>query len=89
VVLATGDGDFVPLVEYLKGHGVICEVIAFKESTNATLKTVADSFIDMSADSDRYLIPDGRPGMKRKSPNTKRLLPPKDKDIPRNIRISY
>jgi uncharacterized protein (TIGR00288 family) len=89
VVLATGDGDFVPLVEYLKGHGVICEVIAFKESTNATLKTVADSFIDMSADSERYLIPDSRPGLKRKTDKKERLMPGKDKDIPRNIRISY
>jgi uncharacterized LabA/DUF88 family protein len=90
VVLVTGDGDFVPLVEYLKGHGVICEVAAFKESTNATLRTVADSFLDLSGEPDRYLIGDGRPGMKRKPEGKKsKLLPPPDKDIPRNIRISY
>ena len=56
VVLATGDGDFVPLVEYLHGHGVLCEVVAFGESTNAKLREVADAFIDLSSDSKRFLI---------------------------------
>ena len=48
VVLVTGDGDFVPLVEYLKwglGRGV--EVAAFGRSASAKLKEVADSFIDL------------------------------------------
>lgn len=90
IVLATGDGDFVPLVEYLKGHGVICEVVAFKESTNATLKVVADSFLDMSTDPDQYLIPDGRPGTKRKTGGkAKGAENGDDKDLPRNIRITY
>jgi uncharacterized LabA/DUF88 family protein len=56
IVLATGDGDFVPLVEYLKAHGVICEVAAFAESTNARLREVADAFTDLSAEPDRFLI---------------------------------
>ena len=49
IILMTGDGDFVPLVEYLHGRGVMVEVIAFTESTNAQLKTVADSFVDISS----------------------------------------
>lgn len=56
VVLVTGDGDFVPLVEYLKSHGVRCEVVAFEASTNAQLKVVADSFLDVSSDLNRFLI---------------------------------
>lgn len=48
IVLMTGDGDFVPLVEYLHGRGVIVEVAAFGESTNALLKTVVDRFFDIS-----------------------------------------
>jgi uncharacterized LabA/DUF88 family protein len=60
VVLVTGDGDFVPLVEYLKAHGIRCEVVAFAESTNARLKEVADSFLDVSADPTRFLIRAGR-----------------------------
>jgi len=56
IVLATGDGDFVPLVEFLKAHGVICEVAAFTESTNARLREVADAFLDLSTEPERYLI---------------------------------
>lgn len=56
VVLATGDGDFVPLVEYLKAHGVICEVAAFAESMNARLREVADAFLDLSTEPENYLI---------------------------------
>ncbi len=33
IVLATGDGDFVPLVEYLKSLGCQVEAIAFGRST--------------------------------------------------------
>ena len=50
IVLLTGDGDFVPLVEYLHGRGVIVEVAAFAESTNAQLKVTADRFIDISTE---------------------------------------
>src|SRR3990167_6427396 len=38
IVLATGDGDFIPLVEYLKGRGTQTEVISFGRSTSAKLK---------------------------------------------------
>ena len=56
VILVTGDGDFCPLVEYLKTHGVLCEVVAFGESTNAHLREVADSFLDLSATPADFLI---------------------------------
>ncbi|MDP1688692.1 MAG: NYN domain-containing protein [bacterium] len=46
VILVTGDGDFVPLVEYLKwGLGKQVEVAAFGKSSSAKLKEVADQFI--------------------------------------------
>jgi len=48
IILLTGDGDFCPLVEYLHGHGVMVEVVAFGESTNAQLRAMADSFTDLS-----------------------------------------
>lgn len=48
VVLVTGDGDFVPLVEYLKwGLGRQVEVIAFRRSASARLKEAADRFVDI------------------------------------------
>ena len=57
VVLATGDGDFVPLVEYLKdGQGVQVEVIAFGKSSSSRLKEAADDFIDMSAEPRKFLM---------------------------------
>lgn len=46
VILVTGDGDFVPLVEYLKwGTGRLVEVASFGESVSARLKEAADTFI--------------------------------------------
>ena len=57
LILATGDGDFVPLVEYLRNRGRQVEVIAFGRSTSAKLKESADDFIDMSADPKKFTIP--------------------------------
>lgn len=48
VILITGDGDFLPLVEYLKwGLGREIEVAAFGRSASAKLKEAADFFIDL------------------------------------------
>lgn len=57
VVLATGDGDFIPLVEYLKiNQGCQVEVIAFGKSCSSQLIETADDFIDMDEDPKRFLI---------------------------------
>jgi len=56
VVLCSGDGDFVPLVEYLKHNGRRVEVLAFGRSTSLKLKEVADEFIDLGADPGKYLL---------------------------------
>jgi uncharacterized LabA/DUF88 family protein len=56
VVLATGDGDFVPLVEYLKNSGTQVEVIAFGKSASQRLKESVDDFIDMSNDPKKFLM---------------------------------
>lgn len=48
VVLVTGDGDFIPLVEYLKwGSGRVVEVAAFKRSASAKIQEVTDRFINI------------------------------------------
>ena len=48
IILATGDGDFIPLVEYLKwGMGTEVEVAAFSRSASAKLKEAADFFINI------------------------------------------
>ena len=57
VILATGDGDFVPLVEYLRyTEGCQVEVISFGKSSSARLKDACDDFIDMSENPRNYLI---------------------------------
>jgi uncharacterized LabA/DUF88 family protein len=57
VVLATGDGDFVPLVEYLRyTQGTQVEVIAFGRSASSQLKESVDDFIDMCDNPRNYLI---------------------------------
>lgn len=48
VILVTGDGDFVPLVEYLQwAEGKSVEVAAFSRSASARLKESADQFINL------------------------------------------
>lgn len=60
IVLVSGDGDFVEVVEYLKHHGRQVEVIAFRETSSSKLVEVVDDFTDLSADTDRYCIVDRR-----------------------------
>ena len=48
VILVTGDGDFVPLVEYLRwGLGREVEVAAFTRTSSGKLREVADLFINI------------------------------------------
>ena len=57
VILATGDGDFVPLVNYLKLHeGCQVEVVSFGKSSSSKLREAADDFVDMDEDPKKYLI---------------------------------
>lgn len=56
IVLISGDGDFVPLIEYLKNQGVQAEVIAFSKSASLKLKEISDDFIDLGDDAEKYLI---------------------------------
>ncbi|MFQ5957434.1 MAG: NYN domain-containing protein [Candidatus Brocadiales bacterium] len=44
VVLVSGDGDFVPLVEMLKAHGCRVEVVSFRKSTSVDLITSATKY---------------------------------------------
>jgi len=56
MVIISGDGDFIPLVEYLKNQGKRVEVIAFGRSTSSNLKEVADEFIDLCKEPEKYLL---------------------------------
>jgi len=56
VVIVSGDGDFVPLVEYLQTNGVQVEVVSFGKSTSGKLREAVDDFVDLSLDPDKYLM---------------------------------
>ncbi|MCR4333627.1 MAG: NYN domain-containing protein [Patescibacteria group bacterium] len=56
VIIASGDGDFVPLIEYLDMHGMQVEVISFGKSSSAKLKEAAHAFTDMCDDPRKFTI---------------------------------
>lgn len=57
VIIVSGDGDFIPLVEYLQNHtGTQVEVASFGKSTSSKLREVADDFVDLSLFPRKYLI---------------------------------
>lgn len=75
VVIASGDGDFVPLVEYLKiNTGNQVEVMAFGKSTSGKLKEIADDFVDLGADPRKYLLNPNR-SRPRRRPSAAETIP--------------
>lgn len=56
IVLATGDGDFIPCVEYVKSLGCQVEAITFGRSASSGLRAVVDDFIDLDEDPTTFLI---------------------------------
>ncbi len=57
IVLVSGDGDYIPVVEYLQNtFGCRVEVIAFSESASSKLMEKADKFTDLSQDKKKFLI---------------------------------
>ena len=56
VILATGDGDFVPLIEFLENDGCQVEVISFGKSSSQKLKEAAHAFTDMCDDPKKFII---------------------------------
>ena len=56
IVLVSGDGDYIPLVNYLQFNmGVRVEVLAFKESCSHKLIEEADDFTNLS-DNKKFLM---------------------------------
>jgi uncharacterized LabA/DUF88 family protein len=57
IVLVAGDGDFIPLIEYLQAQSMVqVEVVSFGKSTSGKLKEAADDFFDLSTNPKKYLI---------------------------------
>jgi uncharacterized LabA/DUF88 family protein len=56
VILCSGDGDFAPLVEYLKNQGKRVEVIAFGRTASSKIKEAADEFFDLEQSPRKFLF---------------------------------
>lgn len=56
IVLVSGDGDFIQLIEYLKNQGKRVEIMAFGRSASSKLREVADEFIDIEEKPEKFLL---------------------------------
>jgi len=66
VIIISGDGDFIPLVEYLKFNaGCQVEAATFLKSAAAGFVDVVDDFLDLSENPERYLMRNYRHGRHR------------------------
>lgn len=57
VVLASGDGDYIPLLEYLQVLGVRVELVSFGKSTSSKMRELVDFYLDLDTDPRKYLMP--------------------------------
>ena len=55
IVLISGDGDYVPIVQYAQSVGCRVEAMAFGKSSSSKLKEAVDEFIDLDR-SKKFLI---------------------------------
>jgi uncharacterized LabA/DUF88 family protein len=56
IILVSGDGDYLPLVEYLQNHGKLVEVAAFGRSASQNLVGRADDFLDLDKIAKKVLL---------------------------------
>ena len=57
ITLVTGDGDYIPLVNYLRENkGCLVELLGFKETTSAKLIETVDVFTNLRKYKKRFLI---------------------------------
>lgn len=59
IVIVSGDGDFIPLVEYLKNK-VQVEGMNFLKSTSGKFIEACDAFTDLTDDINKFLLPSNK-----------------------------
>ena len=72
VVIVSGDGDFIPLVDYLQSIGQKTEIAAFGRSASGKLIEAADKFIDLDKNTKKFLISENRQPRAARSTITKK-----------------
>ncbi len=56
IILVSGDGDYLPMVEYLQNtKGCLVEIMGFRQTTSSRLIEAADDFINLSEEK-RFLL---------------------------------
>lgn len=80
IIIVSGDGDFIPLVEYLQIHsGCQVEAVTFGRSASGKLKEAVDDFIDLDENPRKYLLGSGpirrQPYRRPASPNSTNRAP--------------
>lgn len=66
IVIASGDGDYIPLVEYLQNEGVQVEILSFKKSSSTKLIEIADDFVDLDENPKKYLMRSSKKPLSKK-----------------------
>ncbi len=85
VILLSGDGDFIPMVEYLQIHsGIQVEVASFGRSSSQKLVEACDDFMDLADNPEKYLIGFHR----RKQSRSGRGAPKKPTNPDSNVTIT-
>ena len=56
IILISGDGDFIPALEYVRLHGCQIEISTFGKSCSGRLREMCDEFTDLSDAPTKHLI---------------------------------
>jgi uncharacterized LabA/DUF88 family protein len=57
IILASGDSDYIPLVEYLQMLGQRVELVSFGKSTSTNLRGIVDQHLDLDENAKKYMMP--------------------------------
>ncbi len=78
IIIVSGDGDYIPLVEYAQSRGRMVEIMAFRATTSSALIESAFNYTDLSANKKRFLI---GPVTKSRSKKTERIEEQIEKEV--------
>lgn len=57
IILASGDGDYIALLEYLQILGQRVELVSFGKSTSSKMREIVDAQLDLDSNPRKYLMP--------------------------------
>ena len=56
MILVSGDGDYIPLIQHAQSQGVKAEVVAFSKTASSMLFDSADGTLDMCESPSKFII---------------------------------